>query len=486
MRVIFGDWAPDSPDLENTCLDAKNVIPTVKQYGPILALASITNALASAPLAGITSSIISGTTNTYVGTATALYRMTAPTWANVSPVGLNATTAWSFCQFDKFVLAASYSNLVVSVSIPTTNLFATLANSPQAQCIATVRDFVMAGYINDPIDGEKPWRVRWSAIDNSQDWPLAGTNDAYAKQSDQQDLRAEDGNIQCIIGTEYALIFQEKAITRGSYVGSPLVFQFDRIDSTRGAISPGAVVNIGRVCYFLARDGFFANDGSGESVSIGNGKVDKWMLDQLADGTLTQIRGGANPREKFIFWTFAAGGSPTPNKIIIYNYALSRWSYAEIAMSIPITSRTAGYTLDNIDAFGTLETIQPNFDDAFWGAGGQFSAAFTTDYKLASFSGAALEASIDTGEFGLEGRRGYLTGVRPLIQGSNAATVKIGNRELMGSTASWTAARAITPSTGSADFRSTGFYFRARVTIAGGFDGAIGIDAVVVDDDSGR
>lgn len=486
MRVQFGEWSPDQPDLENKCLEAKNVVPYAGKYSQIRGLSAFSDALSERPLGSISSSVISSVAETYAGGVEHLYRLSGASWDDVSPMALNGTTAWSFAQFGKYILAASYENLLLFVEIGTGDPFDDISDSPKARCLGAVRNFLVAGDIDDPVDGEVPWRVRWSGIDNPLDWPLAGSNDAYARQSDQQDLKAEDGAVKAIVGTEYGLIFQEKAISRMSYVGSPVVFQIDRIDSTRGALSSRSVVNVGRTCYFPARDGFFANDGSGESVSIGHAKVDEWFLAQIGDTTLETIVGVADPRRKLIYWAFASGGSDTPNKLIIFNYAEARWSHADVVLADMVYARQTGYTLEDLDAFGTLETIELSFDSPFWGPGGQFLAAFDSQYRLSTFGGDPLTAVLETGEFGLEGRRGFVAGVRPLVTGNTATKVALGSRQLMGAAATWTADRAITQSTGQADFRVSAFYFRVRCTIEGGFEDAIGIDSVINQDDAGR
>lgn len=490
MRIEFGEWAPDAPPLENPCNDAKNVIPSSGRYAQFNGLAEISSALPERPLSAIATSVISGETETYAGTANALYRLDGAAWIDCtgSPAP-GEVSRWSFCQFGSYVLAASYENELLSVEIGSGDDFATVAtNPPKARVLAAVRNFVMAGDILDGTDGDVPWRVRWSAIDESQDWPLPGTNDAYAKQADEQDLRAEDGAVQAIVGGEFGLIFQEKAITRATYVGSPIVFQMDRIDSTRGAISPGSVINVGRLCYFLARDGFFVTDGAGDSVSIGHGKVDRWLLDQLDDNSLQYIVGTADPRRKIIFWAFPTSGGSVPNRLIIYNYEERRWSYADLDLTGVVLGRLPGYTLEEVDDFESdLDVLAIPLDDPFWGPGGRFLAGFDSQYRLATFSGDALEATIATGSFGLEGERGFLSGVRPLVTGSTGVTISVGTRDLLGEDATYTGFRSITQSTGIADFRATGFFFNVKLRIAsGGFDTAHGIDAIVIADDARR
>ncbi|BCV04958.1 MAG: hypothetical protein CM15mV95_300 [Caudoviricetes sp.] len=73
-------------------------------------------------------------------------------------------------------------------------------------------------------------RVKWSGINDSSTW-----TPSQATQSGFQDIVGSHGNIQAIVGGECCVIFMEKAIYRMSYVGVPLVFQFDKIADNLGA-----------------------------------------------------------------------------------------------------------------------------------------------------------------------------------------------------------------------------------------------------------
>lgn len=488
MKLDFGPWTPDVSDAESSVSDAKNCVPQEGKYGQFLGLTTTSDALAAKPLGAISTSNIGGVVETYAGTETNIYRLDAPAWTAVTGAAISppasGVASMEFAQFNNRVYVATYGNLLRSKQIGLAGNFTAITDSPKARRVDVVRNFVVCGDINDPVDGEKPWRIRWSSIDNPESWPLAGTATAYANQSDEQDLKAEDGAVQAIVGFDYGLIFQENAITRMTYVGSPLVFQMDKIDN-RGAMSPDSVVAVGRSCYFISRDGIFRTDGAAESTPIGHGKVDRWFLDQIRGATLSNIRGGVDNERKLIFWSFQAGGAIDPNRVLIYHYLEDRWSYAEVNTTGLFTSRNAGYTLDNIDSFGTVDTITTPFDDPFWSGGQTFIAAFDSTYKLAQFSGAALTAVIETGLFGLDGRAGYLSAIRPLIKGGTI-TVQLAGSRLYGDTPSFTAARSVTSATGVADFRLSSMWFKARVNIAGGFTKADGVDAVVVNDDAAR
>ena len=64
-----------------------------------------------------------------------------------------------------------------------------------------------------------------------------------------------------------------------------------------------------------------------------------------------------------------------------------------------------------------------------------------------------------------------------LVVGSDPVlTVEVGSRNSLGSAVTYSAARSPNARTGFVDLRSEARYHRARVTIAGAFDSALGIE----------
>jgi hypothetical protein len=118
---------------------------------------------------------------------------------------------------------------VVTLGAPTSRHSPDLP--PKARHIAVVRDFVVLGNVDDGT--ARPNRVAWSAINNSADWAVSAST-----QSDIQDLQGDGGWVQKVVGGEYGLVFQERAVWKMTYIGSPVIFQFDLIERSRGALPP--------------------------------------------------------------------------------------------------------------------------------------------------------------------------------------------------------------------------------------------------------
>lgn len=74
----WGPWHPDREqvDRSNLVLSAKGVRPVVSGYAPIGQLSAGSDALASTPLDGVSFLDSDGNVVSFVGTATALYKLT--------------------------------------------------------------------------------------------------------------------------------------------------------------------------------------------------------------------------------------------------------------------------------------------------------------------------------------------------------------------------------------------------------------------------
>jgi hypothetical protein len=79
-------------------------------------------------------------------------------------------------------------------------------------------------------------------------------------KSDNQ-IIPDGGEVRGITGGEFGLILLEKSIVRMSYVGSPIIFQFDNIARNLGCYESNSVAQWQGVTYWLADDGFYACNG---------------------------------------------------------------------------------------------------------------------------------------------------------------------------------------------------------------------------------
>lgn len=483
--VRFGEWLPDLPALNNPGLtEAKNVIPTDTVYKSFLPVSGTGDALASTPYGGLSTVDTSGAGFFYAATRQKIYLRSGTGWSSRYAGTLNTASDGylSGVQFDDIAIFTNYADYPVYSTAGSGSNFTTLATSgtaPKARCVGVVGRFVVLG--DTDLAGATPNGIQWSAIDNPNNWPTPNSATAQALQSGEQFLNAAFGPVTHIVGGEQSgIIFQRNGITRMTYVGGNVVFQFDTIEKARGALFPNAVVQFGRLAYFISGDGFYVTDGV-EVRPIGSQKVDNYFGDTVDTAYKNRVRGAVDYANKCVYWIYPGTGNTggRPNKILIYNYEENRWSRAEDEVEFCTSGVTTAITLDDLDDYFTsLDIVTPSLDSDNWAGGNNTILAFDSDYKLGAFSGLAGTAVLDGGEVELTpGRLTRVQGVKPLVTGDDPElTVSLGVRDSLGDAVTYLTERTPNFRTGFADYRSESRYHRARVTITGSFDAAIGLE----------
>ena len=185
----------------------------------------------------------------------------------------------------------------------------------------------MCGYTNDSTDGEKPYRVRWSGIGDYDSWAVSANT-----QADFQDI-SDMGAVTGLVGGEYATILMEKGIVRAQYVGSPLVFEFDKVQLQRGCKISGSVASVGRNVFYLSDDGFYVFDGQ-SSKPIGAEKINRFFLKRFQSNNSARMSAVVDPSRQIVVWSYPSvdSGDGSPDELIIYNYATDSWSTANIGL----------------------------------------------------------------------------------------------------------------------------------------------------------
>lgn len=479
--IPFGRWMPDHPEFANPgAITMTNVLPrTAQSYGPAPALSATTGALAArCQGAAYVRDNAAGVWG-FAGDAAKLYKNVAGSinWVDISKVGgysTNPDERWTFMAFGERVVAANYTDPIQSYVMNSSAAFADLAAAaPRARYMTRVREWLMVANTSDPINGPTPQRVWWPAIDDPTNWPTPGSTTAAQLQSDYQDLLGEGGWNQGIVGGlsgADAAIFQERSIWRAMYVGPPAIFSFVPVENARGTPAPGSICPVGPVVYYLADDGFYVFDGL-QSVPIGQDEVDRTFFAEVDQGSYYRVTSAADPFNKLVYWFYPGPQSNggTPNRAMVYHYGVKRWTQIQ-GQEVEVMARalTTGYTLDQLDSFGTLDDLPFPLDSRAWTGGLLNLAAFDTTHKMALFSGAALAATLDTSEAMLfPDGKAHVSRIWPIVD-TDTAQISVGYRDRLKDEVAWTAPSDMTATTGSCPVRANGLYLRARMTIPAG------------------
>lgn len=344
---------------------------------------------------------------------------------------------------------------------------------PIASCGARIGDFLVLGNTSES-DGYYPNRIRWSGFDNiEQPWVTdPGT------QSDFQDMPTEGGTVIGLVGLTTGTVYQRKAISTMQYVGLPTVFEIATIETKRGAMCTGGIVDLGVRQYYVAEDGFFMWNGT-NSVPIGSDKVNRYFFKKLNYKYRSQICSSIDVATETIWWAFPTGSGPGLTEVMVYSYIEDRWSHAIFNLQFLVQSMYAGKSLDDLTQ--NLDTSYPtSFDDPSYLHGGTISAGFDPNGNYGTFDGPTMAAIMITAESeSPDGQRIFINGARPKIDaGPSNITVQVALRDqLIGETQLFS--QPVTQEiTGEHSILADARYMSFKVNVPAGtpWNHAIGVD----------
>ena len=309
QRILFGEWKPDQADStgqpSNDLEMAYNVYPSATGYAPFPDRRPLTIPMPdSQDIIGMTTARYNEDIFTITGTRFNIYKgnnLLSRVSDDIKPIGKDGgykvpKTGWQFMPFGNSVLATNGADKIQTMNIIGAGTFGDIEQAPVCRTMTTVRDFVVAGYCN-----EDSTKVQWSDLNNELQWDSADTN-----QADFQRLPS-GGEIKAITGGEFGLILQDKGVRRMSYVGTPLIFQFDLISDNIGCLAGKSAIQHNGISYWLSHEGMIACDGT-QVTNIGFGKVNEWLFKELdltqMDNKTDNSSVAIDPIKNLIVWNY--------------------------------------------------------------------------------------------------------------------------------------------------------------------------------------
>jgi hypothetical protein len=465
----FSAYTPDTIDYESSSPKTiLNVIPRADGYGPFPSVSTFTQALPAVCRGGFYALKSDGTVITFAGTSTKLYQLnnTDFSWTDVSKgastySSLSATAQWQFAQFGNLVFATQ-ANVVLQVfDLSSSTAFADCGGSPpQAAYISVVGRFlVLSGLLS------QPYRIQWSGLNATTTW-TSGTN-----SSDFQDF-PDGGIVRGVAGGEYGIIFQDQAIRRMSYVpGSPLIFQIDRIAQDKGLYAPYSIIRAGEQIFYYGTQGFAKIAPGGYPEPIGREKVDRSFSVDLDKGNLQLMIGASDPRTSRVYWAYKSvnGQANLYDKIIGYDYVLDQWFPISDGGEYLLGISQTGLTLEALDSISSsLDALTLSLD-AYATAVQPEIAQFSSAHKLGFYRGLNLEATLESGEQGTDGRKIRIKGFRAV---TDAATHygSCSYRDTSSAAATSGTEVLVSARTGRCDMQRETRYSRFKIRIPAGTD----------------
>ena len=294
------------------------------------------------------------------------------------------------------------------------------------------------------------------------------------------------GYLQAVVGAiggAEGAILADNGVYRIEYTGGNDVFAFRFIEDSRGTFAPNSVINVGPFLFYWSEDGIRAFNGS-QSIPIGDQKVDDTVLGELSTVAANErIYASADLQKKLVYWAYPTSQAGDPNKILIYNWEIGRFSYAEVTTQLIYEGLTPSLTLEDLDVYGTMETLPYSLDSRAWQGGRSVLAGFDGSNQMGYFDGGNLEATLETTEYKQDnGRRIVVTGIRPLVDGGTV-TVALRHRDTPSASLTTNSATSV-GSDGVAPQRQACRYARAQVSVGASstWTHAQGVEPVIIEE----
>ena len=376
LDAQIGEWTPDISDFEGGGGEALNVIPGSRSYRPLKAFSAYSTSPLTARCQGAAYfRDTNGNAKMYAGDATKLYLLSSAAWVDASRTSggayaVSADDQVDFAQYGTLAISCNGTDTPQKITIDSGSNFAALGGTPPSgpRFVEVMGDFVVFARLL-----ANRLKVQWSAINNAEDYVASATT-----QSDSQTL-PDGGDITGMIGYEYGgLVFQERAIRRMDYEGSPVIFRFKKIANDTGATIAGSVAGFSDRAFFVHRSGFFMVVGGSAVVPIGAEKVDQTFWGNSTDAIdtfyLTRVSAAVDPVNKIygiLYCGLGTNHGGVPNRLLIFHWDTGRWSHAQpgsLEFLFSGSSQT-GWTLDDLDNYSTgtnLLTYTTQFDNAAW------------------------------------------------------------------------------------------------------------------------
>lgn len=325
-------------------------------------------------------------------------------------------TEWTLAPWGEDLLAVSPDDGKLrqwASSVGTGTVAATVTNSPgcKAVCVTAER-FVFA------LGTDDPRTVSWCDQENNTVWSPTSTN-----QAGSFPLQTA-GRLMCGIGVRGGtLLFTDVDVHLATYIGGTLIYSFDKIGDSCGAISRQAVATVNEQAAWMSLSGFWQSVG---------GYVRELPCDVLdyvkGDINLLQaskIVATVNSAFNEIEWRYCSGNSTEIDRCVVWNYNTGEWNIGRAARTCgvdrgafqyPILVSSDGYIYDHevgwdyggLNPYATSGPIEiGNGDKIMWVMGlypddatlGSVTASFTTrrnpDSAPLNYGPYALSAQTD-------------------------------------------------------------------------------------------
>ena len=197
---------------------------------------------------------------------------------------------------------------------------------PERQIIAYGSSFTLQA---DPL------LVRWCDVGDFTTWNATATNQAGS-------FRIPTGSkiVAGIQGPQQGLLWTDLDLWAMQYVGTPLVYGFNKIGSNCGAISRHCVGQLGNNIYWMSQKQFFVMMGSGPQAI--NCPIFDVIFQNINSAYLYKVCCGVNSQFNEITWYYPSASSTENDSYVKYNVTLDQWDFGTLGRTAWIDQSVLG------------------------------------------------------------------------------------------------------------------------------------------------
>ena len=230
----------------------------------------------------------------------------------VGTISNGKTFTWNAGVANRFTTRASTTTLNFETAI------ATGVGNPTATretlISPTTRHLIHFGTestIGDPTTQDDMF-IRFSNQEKINEYDILATNSAGSQ-------RLQDGTkiMGALVAKENILVWTDNSLYTMKFVGAPFTFGFEQVGTNCGLIGKNAAIEIDGVAYWMSNNGFFAFDGTVNSLPC---SVEDYVFDDVDTTKGQQVCAGLNNLFTEVIWWYPSAGSDFNNRSVAYNY----------------------------------------------------------------------------------------------------------------------------------------------------------------------
>ena len=217
-------------------------------------------------------------------------------------------------------LVGTMGTIIYEWSLDTTAPAVAIANAPVARAILVTDERIMMALGSD----DDPRAVDWCDAEDNTDWTPTATNLAGGKRL-QTDGRLMGG--KRVQGAN--LLWTDVDVHRATFVGLPLVYSFERLETGCGVVSKnGVAVGANGRAYWMGENSFWTYNGYVDALPC---DVADYVFSDINRLQISKASAWHNSRWSEIWFLYPSADSDECDRYVALNYRENHWTIGTIS-----------------------------------------------------------------------------------------------------------------------------------------------------------